>query len=237
MSLVDLDLARETAKALADVVGEGLDLESWADAAEAACQIAAEIDRQVKSEVPPATPLACAKGCAFCCHLKVRVTMPELLRLARGINELDAPRQHSLKERIAAAARRLAGAGDLDRVLFHPPCALLDQGACQVYEQRPMACAAAGSFDAKACERGLHEDPEFPIPRYMATAVINEAVQVGLLMLLADHGFAPDLYDLAQALPLLFDSEAAEAWLEGEVVYEQALAERLDLGALLRDPA
>ncbi|WP_457334893.1 YkgJ family cysteine cluster protein [Rhizobacter sp. P5_C2] len=96
--------------------------------------------------------VACEKGCASCCHMNVTITKAEADRLER------------------AAGRRAAA---VDRSVHHDqgkfvgiPCPFLDaQGACTVYEDRPLSCRKHGSFfeSAAACHPSVMNEVEVPM--------------------------------------------------------------------------
>src|SRR5262245_24670572 len=57
-------------------------------------------DADTASNTSPTT--ACSKGCSYCCHMRVVVTAPEVVRIAAFVEET-----FSIEER-AALARRVA---------------------------------------------------------------------------------------------------------------------------------
>jgi Fe-S-cluster containining protein len=114
---------------------------------------------------PPKQTVACRKGCAFCCHLYVSATAPELLVLADHIARWPDARRTALIARLIEADRVTRGLSAVERVRLNRPCPLLEDGACAAYAVRPLACRAYASFDAAACERSsLERDPAAPIP-------------------------------------------------------------------------
>lgn len=89
----------------------------------------------------------CRKGCSFCCHIRPQVSQEEVPRLIEAFKKL--PNQHKSLER--ALARQIRGCIAL---LELAPCvALGDDGACMIYEDRPMMCRAYHSTSAEACSR------------------------------------------------------------------------------------
>ncbi|MEE8105865.1 MAG: YkgJ family cysteine cluster protein [Planctomycetota bacterium] len=113
----------------------------------------------------------CGRGCAFCCHLQVLVTPPEVAALVPFVTD-------EIRARIAANAARAAGldAGEYRRARI--PCAFLDaNGGCSAYEARPLRCRAHSSTDVGACQSAFDEDtptdavPTDPWLRQAATAI------------------------------------------------------------------
>lgn len=85
----------------------------------------------------------CGKGCSGCCNLAVNTTFTEALRIARILAEPAAARIRAHARRLL---ERVGTAGDLKSFLrLHRQeigsCPLLrEDGACGVYEERPLAC-------------------------------------------------------------------------------------------------
>src|SRR5262249_45342511 len=48
--------------------------------------LAAAVERE-----PPRRPLACAEGCAWCCHKRVGVAVPEVIRIANYLRTALTP--------------------------------------------------------------------------------------------------------------------------------------------------
>jgi Putative zinc- or iron-chelating domain len=158
--------------------------------------------------------IACRRGCAFCCHVNVDVTPLEAIRLARRV----LSERRSLGAAEEAPARR-------------PPCLLLSQGACTVYDIRPFACRAVFSPDAARCEAGFVSDAAVAVPSLDWPRFIASGYLTGEIAAMDDLGLASHMVELRRALPLLIaDEGAAMRWLNGE----DALPRRA--GAMARDP-
>src|SRR5437763_362923 len=77
------------------------------------------------------------------------------------------------------AAPAIAAAGPVERWRQKIACSFLVDGACGVYEQRPLACRAYFSLDAGRCERALasgstsadHAIPVLDLPKALNAAV------------------------------------------------------------------
>lgn len=104
--------------------------------------------------------LACARGCAYCCSLRVQVQPSEAFTLAEWL------RRHFKPERLAAVIARLRAnvertlaLGEEARKRTNIPCALLgDDGACTAYEARPAQCRRYHSTTLDPC-KAFYEDP------------------------------------------------------------------------------
>jgi Fe-S-cluster containining protein len=103
--------------------------------------------------------VSCRKGCGACCRQLVPISETEARRIREVIDELPADRQKEIRGRFADARRQLqeagllAGLGDrslvplADRVRLGIryfaegiPCPFLEDEACSIYEERPIAC-------------------------------------------------------------------------------------------------
>ncbi|MBS1794050.1 MAG: YkgJ family cysteine cluster protein [Acidobacteria bacterium] len=103
--------------------------------------------------------ISCAKGCAACCRQPVPLAEIEAYRIAEIVAELPEPRRAAIKSRFDEACRRLYAIGwfeKLDRCAHLPagerekvvleyfaenvPCPFLEDGACSIYADRPLAC-------------------------------------------------------------------------------------------------
>ena len=104
-------------------------------------------------------PVSCAKGCGACCRQLVPLAHAEARRIAELVEELPEPRRSTVKERFAAAIRRLeaegllpelegrveqtaAGAVGLGLAYFRLgiACPFLEDESCSIYDERPIAC-------------------------------------------------------------------------------------------------
>lgn len=104
--------------------------------------------------------ISCRKGCGACCRQPVPVAQAEAVALAELVAALPAGRQAAVRERFADGLERLAAAGLLDAVRQLPempddaerrevglahfrqgvPCPFLEDEACSIHPQRPLAC-------------------------------------------------------------------------------------------------
>jgi len=143
---------------------------------------------------------ACRRGCAHCCALKVDITTAEAALLRAAIPH-DDPR----RERVKARAKELLGLSEEERMQSRVPCALLgEDGACSVYEARPLVCRAASSLDADACARAKDRpDAAGEIPVEPWSSASMRAAHVGLRRALATDGKPAPLEDIHQALAKL----------------------------------
>lgn len=104
--------------------------------------------------------LACARGCSYCCNLRVQVQPYEAFRLAAWLRRhFDAPRLQRVISRLRENVEKTRALGEEARKRTNIPCALLgDDGACTAYEARPAQCRRYHSTSIDPC-KAFHADP------------------------------------------------------------------------------
>jgi len=101
---------------------------------------------------------ACAAGCAYCCHLTVEASAPEVFLIAAHLKQnSSAERLAAIQERVEQTAAKVRGLSPEDRVRAALPCALLENGQCAAYAARPLGCRSWNSRDAGACAKVMQE--------------------------------------------------------------------------------
>lgn len=170
-------------------------------------------------------PLACTVGCAWCCHLKVAVTAPEVIALAAHLDGLPAEVRERAVERIVAVDTRTRGMSTAQRLAARIACPLLEDGRCIAYESRPAACRAANSYDAAGCERALSEPTKAirvansPIAVSMCDATRGAASVTAMAV-----GLDGRLLELNAALRIAVERpNAAEQWSRGQPAFRYAV--------------
>ena len=152
--------------ALGDLAGAAEVAHRLADAAHA------------RAQEGTAEPLpACTGGCAFCCHVHVDTTRPELVAIAPHLRKRLAPAELAVfRATLSAHVARADALSDDGRWAARIPCALLDdEGRCSVYAVRPLRCRAFHSTSREACHGAFEGTSEEPAPTNHAIA---RAVQV-----------------------------------------------------------
>lgn len=103
--------------------------------------------------------ITCRKGCGACCRQLVPISETEARRLREVVDAMPAERRAAVRQRYAEAHERLDRAGLLALLLdrdnleeeaarklgldyFHAgvSCPFLEDEACSIYEERPLAC-------------------------------------------------------------------------------------------------
>ncbi len=169
----------------------------------------------------------CAPGCAFCCHLSVFASVPELLTLAAHLRSTLTPaalaaRTEGIRE-TAAAVRDLSQA---ERAQSKRACPLLDVATrqCGVYAARPLACRAYNSCDAGVCEQAFDAAlTHWDLPTDLFQLTVSRNARKGLLSAVFAAGLDPGPYELVTGLDVALRIPDADArWLAGEPIFEAA---------------
>ena len=166
--------------------------------------------------VPQNFALACRKGCAHCCCQSVLVYAPEAFRIAALMRE----RTETLAAMQAAAEKwggATSGPGSPRRVT----CPLLSNGACSIYDARPLNCRAFVAIDVRECISTFVMMGKFAVR--MPVPVTNVRTFCHMLMMsalrLAGKNIA--LYEMNAAIGRALATPDAEAlWLSGEDIFK-----------------
>lgn len=106
--------------------------------------------------------VSCGKGCSVCCHHLVMMGEAEALLLCETLARLPEPRRSAVTRRFRAGLARLEEAGLLPEFIrvfriqapvgpevgrlqeaywrLRIPCPFLEDGACGIYQERPLIC-------------------------------------------------------------------------------------------------
>jgi Fe-S-cluster containining protein len=159
----------------------------------------------------------CRPGCVSCCYLMVLGTPFEVLSITRHLLETKTPAEiESLKERLRAAAE--VPLDPLLRVKARTPCALLEDGRCSAYDQRPSVCRMMLSQSRAACDSCLSGAGGF-IPYIEQPSKFAAVMQMGIdYALITRRSLSTEGAELSRALLIaLNDYEGAlTSWLAGK---------------------
>ena len=164
---------------------------------------------------------ACAAGCAYCCHLTVEASAPEVFLIAAHLQaHLPAGRLEAVKARVRQTASAVRGLSPDARVRAAMPCALLENGQCSVYPVRPLGCRSWNSRDVRACAQVMHDGGGDLRPvQDQRPGGIESGVRAGFAAALSAAGLPEDdtrRCELNTALEIALESPAALAgWLAG----------------------
>ena len=165
--------------------------------------------------------VACARGCGYCCNLRVQVQPYEAFRLAAWLRKhFDAPAVARVVERLRANERKTRELGEETRKRTNIPCALLgDDGACTAYEARPAQCRRYHSTSVDPC-KAFHADPSrddidsgmHPAVSHNADVIITQARHA-----IREAGLNDDSVDMNIALlEALENPKSLRRWKDGK---------------------
>ncbi len=171
------------------------------------------IDAQQPQQNTP--QLACRGDCPACCCLRVTVTAPEALLLARFISvnaQAFAERNVDLIARITAINAAVGSLSEAERMAAGRSCAMLEAGFCLAYKLRPLACRGHASFDAEACAAAT-AGQNVDVPVSAEHIVLRGLVQSAMMAAMQEAGLASGLYELNSAVALaLTTPDAPRLW-------------------------
>jgi Fe-S-cluster containining protein len=159
----------------------------------------------------------CQPGCVSCCYLMVLGTPFEVLSIAQHLLETKTPAEiESLKERLRAVAE--APLDPLLRVKARTPCALLEDGRCSAYDQRPSVCRMMLSQSRAACDSCL-SGAGGSIPYIEQPSKFAAVMQMGIdYALITRRNLSTEGAELSRALLIALDDYggALTSWLAGK---------------------
>jgi Fe-S-cluster containining protein len=162
--------------------------------------------------------LACQKGCAYCCHARVTVTVPEIFLLARALRRRWDDPNDSFKAKFQqqeTVTRDLTGD---QRAATRTACPILIDGVCGMYEQRPMPCRAYASKSLPACIE-FYNQVSHNVPQSEINQLMRSIIFAGLKAALIHTGLDSNGYELGHALDVAMTRGAEARWLSGEPIF------------------
>jgi Fe-S-cluster containining protein len=165
----------------------------------------------------------CRKGCSWCCHgTKIHINAHEAMLLAKTVRARpDGVATGETVRRVAAAFRTLSPS---ERWAEQTACPLLGpEGACTVYDVRPIQCRACHSLDAGACERGHQAQEPESMQMDVLRSAVYAAVGFGVGQALAERHLDNRPLEFSNAVLVALDEpDAAIRWARGEPVFDAA---------------
>ncbi len=117
------------------------------------------VNASIKAVEEEGRRVSCKKGCGACCRQLVPISEMEARQIRDLVNELPEPRRSAIRERFAAARRRLEQSGLLEKLIHRDqwnvdevqplgssyffqgiPCPFLEEESCSIYNDRPISC-------------------------------------------------------------------------------------------------
>lgn len=158
--------------------------------------------------------VACARGCSYCCYLRVEVQPAEAFALAAWLRRTASPtRLAEVIAKLRANVDRTRKMGTEGRKRANLACALLgDDNACTAYEARPAQCRRYHSTRVEPC-REFFADPSLDKLESGLDAAIAHNADV--IITQARHALRADGLDAAAEdmnIALLEALENPKAW-------------------------
>jgi Fe-S-cluster containining protein len=149
----------------------------------------------------------CQKGCSYCCHVFVEVTIPEVLAIAHHIGETFTPQEREvLLQSIDAAIKETEGMPREKRYDARVPCPLLRDGSCSVYDVRPLPCRSYHSFDVETCKRDFAQPSARHTVDYNRIAImVGASVASGMSVALTSERLDGRTIELARGLKVALE--------------------------------
>lgn len=181
----------------------------------------------VRSLVDLPDQAACKKGCAYCCHLRVGVSIPEVVVIFNGLQSLATPEGLAFLERnVIQVAQKGNALDDNWWRTSRTACPFLDingQNHCLIYELRPFSCRAYHSTDMNDCRIGFEQKIKTQIPCFPLYRAVTDMYSTIFIQGLAQKGLFSYQVGFVKALQILFENDrAVEQWLSGDDVFEAA---------------
>jgi len=154
--------------------------------------------------------VACHKGCHWCCHQAVYANSYELHYLSEKIRTRVT--SEKISKYLEAAEAKYAASSQMNEeevAKYKFPCALLENGACSVYDARPMACRIYLSTRLETCLEFYHHPEneqnypaliDFPLK---AGRMMNE----GFMAALKENGIETAEFRLEEGLKIVLKNE------------------------------
>jgi hypothetical protein len=167
--------------------------------------------------------LACERGCNYCCHQRVEIRPYEAFVLADYIHSrMTIPQQADVKSRLAENLERIRPLQPLQHTQAGIACALLESGACSVYDARPAACRKYYSLSVDTC-RAAFEHPTEPLIGPLEDEnlrLAGNAIALGYARGVEESGRDANRYELhAALLDALENPKSARRYRDGKKAF------------------
>ena len=170
---------------------------------------------------------SCKQGCAYCCHLKVGVSIPEVLVIYNELAAQTTPEGFEfLKKRVLEVAAKGNTLTEDFWLSTRTPCPFLDidkNQLCMIYTLRPFSCRAYHSTEIAACQKGHEQGQETLIPCFPLYRATTDMYASIFTRVLAEKGFFSYQVGFVKAFEILLKNKnASDQWLNREDVFEAA---------------
>ena len=167
--------------------------------------------------------VACARGCSYCCHLRVEIRPHEAFVLAQHVQtKLGSDARERVLAKVNENLARISMLTPEQHIRAGIACALLDGGVCSVYDARPAACRKYYSISLPVC-RSAFNDTAAPLTGEIEDEQVRlagNAVALGYAKGLEEAGYDTTLYELHFALKrALEDAKAEKRYRSGKKAF------------------
>jgi Fe-S-cluster containining protein len=181
----------------------------------------------IRSLVTLPPEAACKNGCAFCCHLRVGLSIPEVIIIFNGLTSSATPEGLDfVKQRVIQTAQKGNTLDDGWWRTTRTACPFLDidkENACLIYDLRPFSCRAYHSTDVTDCQKGFETGQEIRIPCFPLYRAVTDMYSTVFIRKMAQIGLDSYQVGFVRALQVLFEKETAmEEWFRGKDVFSPA---------------
>jgi len=151
---------------------------------------------------------ACKQGCAYCCHLKVGVSIPEALVIYNELAAQTTPEGFEfLKDRVLVVAKKGNILEEAFWLTTRTPCPFLNidkNHLCMIYSLRPFSCRAYHSTELAACQKSFEQGDEALIPCFPLYRATTDMYASIFTRVLAGKGFFSYQVRFIKAIEILF---------------------------------
>ncbi len=212
---VHMAKTREGLSAFLDTQGIGL------------ASLSAAMDQYINAVFDLPQGAACKEGCAYCCHLKVGVSIPEVLVIFNVLVSQTTPEGFEfLKHQIQTIVQKGNTLEDEFWLETRTPCPFLEMegsSRCLIYSLRPFSCRAYNSTDLGACQTSFEKGIATLIPCFSLYRASTDLYASVFTRVLAEKDFFAYQVGFVKALDILMaDQRASDRWLNREDVFARA---------------
>lgn len=170
--------------------------------------------------------IACKKGCDHCCYAQVSLTPPEAFLIVQCIkNTYSLKKRDALMKRVTGNLRLTQDKSIDERidVWQQTPCIFLENGACSIYNVRPLICRAWHSLSADQCLKAFHSgDKNAEIDSTPYRNAIYGAIREGLVNACETIGLTCNPFVITRSIKTILNHPAPdEAWFMGEFLFDE----------------
>ncbi len=152
--------------------------------------------------------VACQAGCDHCCWETIAVSLAEIDWILEHIGAWPEQRLEQLKTELARYEKEMVSQRANPIQLRRSKCALLEDGVCSVYQNRPFACRARHTFDVDFCAASKLDPGESAnMPGLSSLPHIYQAARAGYEQ---GHKQTPNRYELCCALKILLETPGVQ---------------------------